>query len=878
MIRLYRLLVRVLLPSVAREHCDEMVETAAALAREARERGHCVCLEYWIDEFRALARAARSARSSSRGVSMWRNVFYDLRYGMRLMRRTPALSTIAVLTLALGVGANTAVFSIVNGVLLKPLPYPDAGRLYLIQHHQLNDPSRQGDMTPGSFYDFAKAGSGFAPMAAYYSTVETLTGTGDPQRLVGVRSLGSVLEVLSVPPAIGRVLTSADDVVGAPDIVVISDGLWASLFGRSPDALGRSLVLGGTPHTIVGVMPAGFTFPDSKIDFWAPAHLNDALRTSRTEYFLQVLARLRPDSSVPAATGRLASVMARLRQDYPQANGDLDVDVQTLQDATVGSLRPQFWTLMAAVACVLLIACANLANLMLARASGRTREIAIRQAIGAARARLIRQLIVESLLLTGVGGIAGVLVGRVFLAALTAWLPAGIPRLDAATIDPRVLMFALCITLASGLLFGLAPALNASKSDPAGVLRQDSRTSSARSPLRPLLVSIEFALALILLSGAGLLIRSFILLQRVDPGFTHTNVLTFRTSLEGPRYATAPPRIAFVKDALGRLSALPGVTNAAIASAAPVLSRGSGAWFNILSRPLPPGKTPPVVPYRIVSAGYFETMGIPLVRGRYLDAHDGLDGTPSVVISESVARHFWPTSASGDPIGSEVYLGASDNRLFPHAVIVGIVKDVELSGFSSHITEAVYATNTLAPFWRTFTFVVRTEGDPSALASQARAVVRQADPSMAVTAMQTMPEIERQSMAPARASMLLLTLFAGIAVVMAAIGVFGVMSYTVTLRTREMGIRLALGATPSEVQRLIVRAGLRQALAGAAVGLVGAIAMMRGMTSLLFQIPPNDPVTLACVTLVLLVTAAAASYVPARRATRLDPLRVLRTE
>jgi putative ABC transport system permease protein len=386
-------------------------------------------------------------------------------------------------------------------------------------------------------------------------------------------------------------------------------------------------------------------------------------------------------------------------------------------------------------------------------------------------------------------------------------------------------------------------------------------------------------MALVLLAGAGLLVRSFVLMQREDPGFSTDRLLTLQVRMEGPAYAKGQPRIAFVNGVVDRLKTLPGAIDAAASSFAPIVGRGTGAWFNVVARPLPPGTTPPGIPYRVITSGYFKTMQIPLVRGRLLTDSDGLNGTPSVVISESVARRFWPADGgAGDPIGAQIYLGAPDNKLFDRATVVGIVKDVKLAGLGSALTDAVYGLNTLMPWWRNFTFTVRTAGDPAALASAARQIVHDADPSLAITNLQAMTDIMRTSVAPTRASMLLLALFAAVAMIMAAVGVFGVMSYAVNLRSREMGIRLALGARPAEVRSMIVADGLKQAVVGVALGVAGALWLTRMMTSMLFGVTPGDPVTLASVAVLLLVTAALASYIPARRATRVDPLVVLRTE
>ena len=877
MIALYRLAFRLLLPAAADRLGDEAMETVARLSADARQRGTGAWVRYWITEFRSLGREAWNERPPRKGGNMIPTLVQDVRYSLRLLARTPGVTAVALLTLALGIGANTAIFSIVNGVLLKPLPYPDADRLYLVQHAQLSDGAQLGSTTPGNFYDIQSAVPSMQ-MAAISTSSATLTGRGDPERLVGVGSAGSVLAVLGVAPQLGRIFTEQDDRPGAPKTVVISDALWRRIFGARPDALGQTLMLGGEPFTVIGVMPRGFSFPDTQIDLWAPAHFNAQMRASRTEYFLTIIARLAPDATFATARGQLDSVMARLREQFPQANSDVALDAQPLGESMVANVSQMLWILMGTVGCVLLIACANLANLLLARATGRSREIAIRQAIGANRGRLVRQLLVESMLLALLGGAAGVLVGKTFLDALVAWLPAGIPRIADASVDARVLFFTFAAASITGVLFGLAPALQLSGRAPALVLRDDARTSTGRGALRGVLVVAELAIALVLLVGAGLLMRSFVLMQRVDPGFATDRVLTFQVRMEGPAYAKAPTRIAFVNGVVERLKSLPGATDAAASSYAPIVGRGTGAWFNMLARPWPAGTTPPGIPYRVVTPTYFKTMQIPLVRGRLLDERDGAGGTPSVVISESVARRFWSAPSDGDPLGSEIYLGAPDNKLFERATIVGIVKDVRLAGLGGTLTDAVYGLNTLMPWWRNFTFTVRTAGDPASLASAVRQIVRETDPALAVTGVQAMIDIMRTSIAPARASMLLLTLFASIAMVMAAVGVFGVMSYAVNLRAREMGIRLALGARPAAVRRMVVADGMKQAAIGVALGIGGAMWVTRMMASELFGVTPNDPLTLAGAAALLFATAALACYIPARRATRVDPLIVLRTE
>lgn len=874
MILLYRLALRVLLPRAARAHSAAMVDTAAALAREARANGAGPYVRYWYREFHSLATATWTEHPQRKALPMFSSMLQDVRYAGRLLVRTPGVTIVALLTLALGIGANTAIFSIVDGVLLRPLGYADPDCLVVIDQRDASDPEFVSRTTPGTFYDVQQSTRSFEALAAYQTASETLTGRGDPERIDGLRSAGSILETLGVRPHLGRVPTLEDDRIGAAATVVISHGLWQRLFAAGPEALGQTLVLDGEPHEIIGVMPKGFTFPDVGPDFWAPMQMTAKDRASRTESFLRIVGRLREGVSREVARADLESVMSRLRTQFPVENNNALLEPEPLRDSVVADVSRQLWILMASVGCVLLIGCANLANLLLARATRRRHEIAVRQAIGAGRLRLVRQLLVESLVLALIGGLAGVLTGRFFLDALVAWLPAGVPRIASASIDARVMLFTIAVSALTGVVFGLTPAVQATRDEAAMLMRGSVRTATSRSVMRSALVVAEVAIAVVLLAGAGLLIRSFVRLQQVDPGFDADHVLTFNVRLEGPEYAEPAVRVRAVNQMVERLQHLPGVVAGSASSYVPVTGLGNSAWFNIASRPTPSGETPPSVPYRVITPDYFRVMQIPLVRGRLLTEADGLDCTPSVVVSESLARRFW---SSSDPIGAEISLGPADNR-FARARIVGIVKDVKLGALAGDLTQAVYGLNSLMPFWRGFTFAVRTSGDPLSVAGEARQVVRELAPSLAVTAMQPMTAIVRRSAAPARASMLLLVLFAAIAAAMAAIGVFGVMSYVVNLRFRELGIRLALGARTAEVQRMVMADGLKQALTGVALGVVAASWLTRSMRTLLFGVSPGDPLTISLVAALLVATAALACFVPARRATRIDPLSILRTE
>ena len=886
MLRVFRSLRRVVLPrEIARADEPGALMTAADLAAEARTRGRLSLLRYWISEFTALFGAAVSSRRPdhqlpddlfprpSRRATMFSALTHDIRYAVRLLRRSPGYTAVAVLTLALGIGANTAIFSLVSGILLRPLPFPDSHRLYRVLHSDMTDPSSLSVMTPGNFYDLQRDVKHLRPIAGFSSASQTLVGRGEPQRLIGASSAGSILDVLGVQPLHGRIFTARDDQPGAERVIVLSHRLWTRTFNSDPGVIGQSISLNGRPTTVIGVMPASFVFPTSDSEFWMPEQMDAKLRASRTEFYLTMIARLPEGEDPRVADAELQTVMARLRTDHPLANENVALSMAPVHDAMVGNVRRSLWLLLGSVVAVLLIACANLANLMLSRATGRTREVAVRQAIGAGRIRIVRQLLAESLVLGACGAIAGLVMGSFFLDALTRWMPASTPRLAQVRIDGWVLAFTAGIAVAASLLFGLAPALQLARRAPFDALRDSAARTTTRSRLRPILVVSQVALALVLLTGAGLLLRSFQVLQRVDAGVPVENVLTFQLDLGV--YASPADRINVVNRLVERLGSLPGVTKAAAGSAVPLAGRSNGAWFNLIDRPWPPGQTPPGVPYRVITPGYFNALGLRLVKGRLLDERDGRDGTPSVVISESVARRFWPNE---DPIGARIYLGAPDYKLFDQATVVGIVGDVKLAGLDSNLTDAVYALQTLMPFWRGFTFVAKTSGDPALLAHAARAEVREMNASLPIINLRTLAEIQALSMAPARSSMLLLTIFAGVALVMAAIGVFGVLSFNVTRRAREMGIRMALGAEAGAVRRLVMREGLSQAAVGVVLGLVGAWWLTSYMSTMLFRVDARDPVAFIAAAVLLLGVSAAACYFPARRATRVDPLTVLRAE
>jgi len=795
-------------------------------------------------------------------------VLTDIRYALRSFRRSPGFLVVAVTTLALGIGANTAIFSVVNGVLLRPLQYPDAHRIVRLGHAALDGEYDMGVNTPGNFTDWRERSQSFQSMASYAQVTANWTGEGDPERIVGYQSIGSVFDVLQVPPLLGRTFTAADDQPGREDIVVIGYGLWQRAYGGQ-DPIGRIMDLNGRALEVVGVMPPGFSFPVPGAEFWIPVSYDEEFLANRTEYFLRTVARLAPGVGVEQAEDEMTRIGADLRLEHPRANENVTVSVIPAQEVMVRQVRQLLFVLMAAVGLVLMIACLNLANLLLSRATRRDQEIAVRTALGASRGRLVRQLLTEGGVLAALGGLAGLGVGVMLLRAIVAWLPGGLPRVDEVGVDPAVLLFTAAVAGISALIFGGLPAARMSRRTVGGQLRRGSRSVVGEGS-RGWLVVAEVALAVVLLAGAGLLTRSFVTLASVDPGYESDSRLTFRVALPGDEY-DLPGRVAFFRELEERLGALPGVRSAGFSTAVPGTGEGSGAWLNIMGRSLDNGVQPTLVGYRVVTPAYLSTMGVDLVRGRMINRDDGLDGTPSVVVNQAMADRFWPGE---DPLGEQITLGP-DGGWIPPSTIVGIVEDTRLSGLDQDTPPAVFGPHALMPWWSSMRGVVHASIPAETLTGQVRAVVRELNPTLPIYSVDTVERLLRSSVAPQRNSMTLLGLLSGVALVMAVVGVFGVLSFAVSRRTREIGIRMALGADASAVRTTVVKDGMRPVLLGLVVGLAGAAAATRFMESLLFNVPPTDPATMAGAVAVLFVAAAVAVYLPARRATRVDPVEAL---
>jgi predicted permease len=816
---------------------------------------------------------------AARMGALLETVGQDARYGLRALAGAPGFTAAAVLALALGIGATTAIFSVVDAVLLRPLPYRDPARLAVLLHRGRNP------VAPANFLDWKRDASSFESMGAADFWQANLTGVDTPERVQGLHVTANLLPMLGVPPLIGRLFAPDEDAPGRDHTVVLGYRLWQRRFGGDPSVLGRTVTLDGEAHTVVGVMPRGFEFPPfwaRGAEMWAAMPLADRA-ANRTAQSPRVFGRLSPGTSLPQARAEIATLTGRLEQAYPGTNRD--VRVLSLDDVVVGDVRPALLVLLGAVAFVLLISCANVAHMLLARAAARHKEVALRVALGASRGRMIRQLLTESVLLASIGGAAGVALAAAATRAVVAFGPADIPRLDATELDLRVLVFAVGVSFLTGIAFGLAPAVQASAPDLNRGLRESERGSTAgagRHRLRRLLMASEVSLALVLLVGAGLMIRTFVALRGVDPGFHPDHVLTAVVSVTGSPAAAPGRRLAFYRDVLERVRAMPGVVSAGAINHLPLAGDVWGVPFAVEGRPRPAVGESPHATFRAVLPGYFETMGLPLVRGRDFDDRDALGAPGSVVVNEWMARRHWPGE---DPIGRRITFDDLDKN--PQwFTVTGVARDAARSDWAAPPEEEVYLPllqsqrylESPQPQYTYLTVVARTRSDPAALVPALREAVRSADRGVTLSEVQTMDEVVARATASPRFYLLLLGTFAAVALALAAVGIYGVMSYSVARRTNEIGIRMALGARPADVLRLVMGEAGWVAAAGGAAGLLVAALLTRLMAGLLYGVAATDPVTFAAVLTVLTMVALVATYVPARRAVRVDPLAALRTE
>jgi len=807
----------------------------------------------------------------------------DIRYALRRLRAHPGFTAIVVLTLAFGIGANSAIFSVVNTVLLRPLQYADPDRLVTIQHDYPSLKLEAPVSAPG-FRDYRDRTRLFTSVAVEDEWQANLTGLGDPQRLRGTKVSGDFFRTYGVAPELGRTLLPDEDAPGRNREVVLSDGLWHRLYGGRPNAVGRTMSLNGVGYTIVGVMPPSFhDFWAHDADIWTPLALADSdfAPGNYTSEYLELTARLTPGVTIAQAQRDMRAFAAQLRQEHPDAiPHDWTLGVRSLTELGTGNIRPALLVLLGAVGFVLLIACANVANLLLARAAGRAKEVAIRTALGARRRDLVRQLLVESVLLSLVGAALGLLLAYAGVRVLVAANPSNVPRVGELGIDGRVLAFTLVVALVTGVLFGLAPALQMSRGDMHNTLKEGGRSGSADragSTLRRVLVVAEVALALTLLSGAGLLIKSFTKLAAVDPGFDPSHLLTFGLSLPDLSYPTDTARTAFFNAVLPRLAAVPGVRGAGAVSVMPFGGGWSTGSYNVEGYTPPPNGSMPWGDIRIVSPGYFATLRIAVERGHtFTDAEAAGALRVVVVDAQFVHRFFRP---GDDPIGRRMWFGTpSPNDSAQYRTIVGVVDHTTQEGLAADPRPQLYIPYAQAKDIHGLTVAVRTVGPPAQYTAAVRAAVLSVDKNEPIANVRTMDEMIGSSMGQRRLSMVLLGVFAALAMLLASLGIYGVTSYSVAQRRREMGIRMALGARARDVLLMVMRQAIVLVLAGVALGIGAALALTGFMRSQLFDTRPTDPATFTLVSVLLCVVAVGATLVPARRATRVDPVVTLRDE
>ena len=797
-------------------------------------------------------------------------LWHDLRYGARMLWSKPGFTFVAAFTLALGIGANTAIFSAVDALLLRPLPFPDPERLVMIWENDTQEGNSRNPVAPANFFDWRKQNEVCSQMG-YFTQAGglNLTGSGEPERITGVFVSQNLFSLLGAQPQIGRGFIDEDLKERRGLVVLLSHGLWQRRFGGDPSVIGKSLTLDGAPFTVIGVMPAHFQLPEDA-ELWGMT-LSGERATVRSGHSLRVMARLKPGVTMKQARANFSLIAGQLEQQYPDTNKGYGVTVLSLREQLTGETQRALWIMAGAVGFVLLIACANVANLTLARAGARQREMAVRSAIGAGRSRLVRQLLTESILLAGLGGALGILLASWSLDWITS-ISANIALAPKIGVDLRVLGFTFLVTTLTGVVFGIAPALSASKPNLNDALKESARgASQASNRMRNLLVISEVALALVLLAGAGLLIRSFVRLRNVETGFDPKNVLTMQFSLSGVNYDSREKVASFYRRLVERLQSAPGVRSAAAISRIPLAGDRSTSGMNIEGRPAIPGEQPEVH-YRVVTPGYFKTLGIPLRAGRDLTEQDNAEAPRVVLINQTLARKYWP---GADAVGKRIKLSGNAND--PWISIVGVVGDAQNFGLENEALPEVYVPNLQSPSGR-MRLVVRTDVAPLSLISAVKEVVRSLDKDTPFSQVATMEQLLAKSVAPRRLNLALLAVFALIALALAMAGIYGVMSYTVTTRTREIGVRLALGAQARDVLSLVVVQGVKPALAGLAIGLIASFALTRLMTKLLYGVGATDPLTFIAVTVLLIVVALLAALVPARRVTKVDPMVALRHE
>jgi predicted permease len=811
----------------------------------------------------------------ARGLRPVEEMWQDLRYGARKLRQNPGFSLVAIMTLALGIGANTAIFSVVNAVLLRPLPFEQPEQLVRVFGTNARRSSFSRPHSYPNFADLRAQGRTFESMAAFTGTTAALSGVDAPEQITGVIASGDVFSVLRAKPLLGRLLSAEDERPDGTRVVVISHGLWQRRFGGDLQIVGRVIKLDGRDREVVGVTPADFSFEfvTSAADFWMPINPAGSSYQQRGAIFLEAIGRLKPGVSLGEASADLGVVATRLEQQYQESNAGIGVRIAPAQEELVGDVRPTLLLLLGAVGFVLLIACANVANLLLARSAGRHREIAVRSALGAWRGRIVRQLLTESAMLAFAGGALGLLFALWGVRLLSALVPENVPRFGETSMDLRVLGFTLGATVLTGLLFGIAPALQSSRFDLNEALKEGGRAGSdgrGRSRVRSLLIVSEVALSLVLLVGAGLLIKSFVKLRNTDPGFDPSNTLTASVSLSPVRYDTDEEISDFYRRLIERVRTLPGVEVVGAVNPLPLGENDYAFGFTVLGQPpLPPGQRQSAST-RFVSPDYFRAQRVPMRAGRAFTEADKAGAPGVIIVNEAFARRHLP---GVEPLGQRLRLGINSME----GEIVGVVGDMRGTNLATpadpeyYVPEAAVSTSDM-------TLVIRTTADPASLTPALRQVVSEMDGDLPLYDVRTMESLMARSVARQRFSMTLVGVFAALAVLLSAVGIFSVMSFLVAQRTHEIGIRMALGARPGDILSMVVRHGIVLTLVGVGVGLAAAFTLTRLMSGLLYEVSATDPLVYGGVTALLAAVALLASYVPARRATKVDPLIALRYE
>ncbi|HKV23094.1 MAG TPA: ABC transporter permease [Candidatus Acidoferrum sp.] len=808
----------------------------------------------------------------------------DLRYAIRTLVLSPAFSLIAILTLALGIGANTALFSVVNGVLLNPLAYPNSGQLVAI--YGKSPGFDRAPINYPNFLDWQRSSQAFSSMAIYRNQDYNFIGKGEvAERLSGYMISADFFSTLGVPPVLGRTFRPQDDQLGAAPVVILGGGFWKRRFGSSLSIPGQSITLNGTSYTIVGVIPPGFTIYGQDRDVYTPiGQWNDvSFRDRRVDVSSHGIGRLKSGVTLPQASAEMDSIARNLAAEYPDANKNEGITLLSMKGDIVGNVQPYLIVLLAAVGFLLLIACANVANLLLARAMGRSREFAIRAALGASQGRVIRQLLTESLLLSAIGGALGFVFALWGIKAVLGALPGALPRAAEVSLDARVLFFTLALSFLSGILFGLAPAVKSSRSDLQQVLNEGGRgMSGARHRLQGFFVASEVALALILLIGAGLMIRSLAALWRVNPGFNPDHAITFALSMPANAATTSAETRARLRQFDDKIRAIPGIEALSVTLGSRPMIHDSSDRFWIEGQPKPANlQDMPQAMFYLVEAGFQPAMGLTLERGRFVSSHDDENAPAVIDIDDVFARTYFPGE---NPVGKHIHLAT----LNVNAEIIGVVAHVKQWGLGADSKSAIEAQFDF-PFMQlperlmplvadSVAVVIRTQGDPTSVMDDVRRAVASLDPREVVYNVTTMDAVVSNSFAARRLSMLLLSIFAALALVLACVGIYGVISYLVGQRTQEIGVRMALGAQTPEVMRLVIVHGAKMALIGVAIGLAAALALTRLMANQLFGVSAHDPLTFMGVAVLLVIVAVAACYFPARRAMRVDPIVALRHE